>query len=355
MRADLTLDVTVNTDFAQVEADEQQVNLTRFPLFFPEKRPFFLENAQIFQLGQPQAIDLFFSRRIGLSPSGQPIDILAGGRLSGKLGGYNVGLLNMQTDATPSIDRTGETIAPANNFTVIAAAARGRPVELRRDVRRTARASGDRAAADDYNRAYGLDLGVAGDDERQLFAFLARTDSPESKGGSDYAGRAFYTYANPLWTGSAAATRRSATSSTPRSAFCRGGRTGSSRAATTSPTSRSGGRGSAAFSRTSTSRCITDLENKLESSRGTGTSSRSSHRHGGRFGYLFETQQDRPRRAVYGVSGRDRPAGGHSCRANTRWTTGVFEGNTDPSAPISASLRPPDRDLLRWRLLRRGS
>ena len=55
VRADLTLDLTVNTDFAQVEADEQQVNLTRFPLFFPEKRPFFLENAQLFQLGQPRA------------------------------------------------------------------------------------------------------------------------------------------------------------------------------------------------------------------------------------------------------------------------------------------------------------
>ena len=76
MRADLTLDLTVNTDFAQVEADEQQVNLTRFPLFFPEKRPFFLENAQLFQLGQPQAVDLFFSRRIGLSASGEPIDII---------------------------------------------------------------------------------------------------------------------------------------------------------------------------------------------------------------------------------------------------------------------------------------
>ena len=70
VRADLTLDLTVNTDFAQVEADEQQVNLTRFPLFFPERRPFFLENAQLFQLGQPQAIDLFFSRRIGLSATG---------------------------------------------------------------------------------------------------------------------------------------------------------------------------------------------------------------------------------------------------------------------------------------------
>jgi len=61
VRADLTLDLTVNTDFAQVEADEQQVNLTRFALFFPEKRPFFLENAQVFQLGQPRTIDLFFT------------------------------------------------------------------------------------------------------------------------------------------------------------------------------------------------------------------------------------------------------------------------------------------------------
>ena len=70
IRPNLTLDATVNTDFAQVEADEEQVNLTRFDLFFPEKRPFFLENASTFQFGQPQQIDLFFSRRIGLSPTG---------------------------------------------------------------------------------------------------------------------------------------------------------------------------------------------------------------------------------------------------------------------------------------------
>ncbi len=72
MRPSLTFDATVNTDFAQVEADEEQVNLTRFDLFFPEKRPFFLENASTFQFGQPQSIDLFFSRRIGLSSSGRP-------------------------------------------------------------------------------------------------------------------------------------------------------------------------------------------------------------------------------------------------------------------------------------------
>ena len=106
VRADLTLDATVNTDFAQVEADEEQVNLTRFALVFPEKRPFFLENAQLFQVGQPQGVDLFFSRRIGLDPTGQPIDILGGARLSGKLGGgYNVGLLNSDRPGLRPSDR----------------------------------------------------------------------------------------------------------------------------------------------------------------------------------------------------------------------------------------------------------
>src|SRR6185295_3954115 len=81
IRPNLTLDATYNTDFAQVEADEEQVNLTRFDLFFPE-------NASTFQFGNPQQIDLFFSRRVGLSPSGLPIDIRGGARLSGKVSGW---------------------------------------------------------------------------------------------------------------------------------------------------------------------------------------------------------------------------------------------------------------------------
>jgi hypothetical protein len=72
----LTLDLTVNTDFAQVEVDDQRVNLTRFPIFFPEKRPFFLENAGVFSAGTPQAVDLFFTRRIGISGDGTPQPIL---------------------------------------------------------------------------------------------------------------------------------------------------------------------------------------------------------------------------------------------------------------------------------------
>jgi len=87
----LTLDLTYNTDFAQVEVDEQRTNLTRFPLFFPEKRPFFLENAGAFSAGTPQAADLFFSRRIGIDTLGRPVQITGGGRLSGRVAGFTVG------------------------------------------------------------------------------------------------------------------------------------------------------------------------------------------------------------------------------------------------------------------------
>ena len=98
----LTLDATYNTDFAQVEVDDQQINLDRFNLFFPEKRPFFLENAGAFTVanGGPASgrnlgqTDLFFSRRIGISRTGQQIPILVGSRLSGKVSNsVTVGLL----------------------------------------------------------------------------------------------------------------------------------------------------------------------------------------------------------------------------------------------------------------------
>ena len=103
--AGLNMDVTINTDFAQVEVDEQQVNLTRFGLFYPEKRDFFLENSNFFTMGTgssftsaPVQTDLFFSRRIGLSDTGTPIPILGGVRLAGKSGANNIGVLDIQTD-----------------------------------------------------------------------------------------------------------------------------------------------------------------------------------------------------------------------------------------------------------------
>ena len=107
----LTLDATYNTDFAQVEVDEQQINLDRFNLFFPEKRPFFLENAGLFQVGASQEIELFFSRRIGIGPGGEAIPIDGGLRLTGKVGAFNVGLLHMRADQVIGV-------APRNDFSV---------------------------------------------------------------------------------------------------------------------------------------------------------------------------------------------------------------------------------------------
>ncbi len=117
----LTLDFTYNTDFAQVEIDEQQVNLTRFSLFFPEKRDFFLEGQGVFDFAgsgarRATAVDdtptLFFSRRIGLN-EGQPIAIQAGARLMGRVGPTSIGVLNIQTEETPEAD------AAATNFSVV--------------------------------------------------------------------------------------------------------------------------------------------------------------------------------------------------------------------------------------------
>ena len=108
----LTLDLTANTDFAQVEVDDQRVNLTRFPVFFPEKRPFFLENAGVFSAGTPQAVDLFFTRRIGIASNGTPESILGGGRLSGRIGQTTVGLLHMLTDA-PDATASGQAFSVA--------------------------------------------------------------------------------------------------------------------------------------------------------------------------------------------------------------------------------------------------
>ena len=196
VRPSLTADFTVNTDFAQVEVDDEQVNLTRFDLFFPEKRSFFLENASTFQFGAPQQIDLFFSRRIGLSglgSSGVPIPIIGGARLSGKVNRWNIGLLDMQTQEYN--DASGRQLAPSNNFGVL---------RLQREVGRStfggifvSRANGGSAGSS--NRAYGLDTAIQVSSNGKLFAFLARNDSPQAAGGSDYASRVFYTFANELW------------------------------------------------------------------------------------------------------------------------------------------------------------
>ena len=173
-----TLDLTYNTDFAQVEVDEQQINLTRFNLLFPEKRPFFLENRGLFAVGRPGEIDLFFSRRIGIDDRGTLIPIQGGARLTGKMAGFNVGLLNMQTAAV------NET--PANNFTA---------ARLNKDLRNRSslgvmfvnrEGTGRLAGPGNYNRTYSVDGKLGIRQAVSISGFAARTQTP-GKEGRDHA------------------------------------------------------------------------------------------------------------------------------------------------------------------------
>ena len=163
----LTFDLTYNTDFAQVEVDELQNNLTRFNISFPEKRPFFLENAGMFSVGT-QGTDLFFSRRIGISPAGTPVPIRGGGRLSGKLAGMSLGVLHIRTEHA-------EGVQSGQAYSV---------VRLARDLRNRSNVGGiflQRDGVDlrgDYNRTYGLD-GQLGIGSALTFSTIGgRTESP---------------------------------------------------------------------------------------------------------------------------------------------------------------------------------
>ena len=180
----LTLDLTYNTDFAQVEADEQQVNLDRFSLFFPEKRPFFLENAGLFTVGEPAEVELFFSRRIGIGAGGQRLPVDAGARLSGKVGSTNIGLLRMSAgDLGPM---------PADDFSV---------VRLRQQV-------GERSSAgvlavgrdnpDHDNRTYAVDGRWGIGEGAKIEGFVAQTETPGID-ADDHAWRLAGNYESETW------------------------------------------------------------------------------------------------------------------------------------------------------------
>ena len=187
----LTADFTYSTDFAQVEVDEQRVNLTRFSLFFPEKREFFLEARGNFDfargagLGGAGAPTLFFSRRIGLQ-GGDVVPILAGGRLTGKIGAFDVGALNIQTG--------NELLSGAQttNFTVL---------RVKRDILRRSTIGGiftNRSVSllgDGSNQVYGIDGRLAFFDDVTLLGYVARTRTADRPGRDasylaqfDYAG-----------------------------------------------------------------------------------------------------------------------------------------------------------------------
>ena len=174
--SNLNLDVTVNTDFAQVEADEQQVNLTRFELFFPEQREFFLENAGLFQVGEasrpfePPETFLFFSRRIGLSDDGEIIPIVGGARITGKLGRTDVGAFHIRQQAF-------DGVSPATGFSA---------VRLRQDVLERSSIGVmalDRTEADgESHRVGAADVSWAPTDAVTIGGFAARSSTPGVSG-----------------------------------------------------------------------------------------------------------------------------------------------------------------------------
>jgi hypothetical protein len=189
----LVADLTVKTDFAQVEVDEQQVNLTRFNLFFPEKREFFLEGAGIFAFagrasaglaaGSGDTPYLFFTRRIGLD-GGSEVPLNAGGRLSGKAAGFTLGALNVQTGNEPAV---GETAA---NFTVLRA---------KRDILRRSSIGGmythrtSTTGKVGANDGFGVDASFGFYQNIRIDTYLASTRST-GKAGDDTSYRGFLDY-----------------------------------------------------------------------------------------------------------------------------------------------------------------
>ncbi len=186
----LTLDATVNTDFSQVESDFQQVNLTRFSLFFPEKREFFLENAGIFQFGEvprnirgtsafrppDEEILLFFSRRIGLSDGGKLIPLTGGARLTGRAGPYTIGVLNLQARRTSFETVDDDPVEePASNFLV---ARMKRDVLSNSDVGAIVINKQATDADDVFNRVVGADANLRFRELWTVNGFISRSFSP---------------------------------------------------------------------------------------------------------------------------------------------------------------------------------
>ena len=176
----LTLDATLNTDFAQVEVDDQQVNLDRFSLFFPEKRPFFLENAGQFTVGNPREVELFFSRRIGIEDGTQtPID--GGLRLSGKLGATtNVGLLYMGSESVEGIASQNKYMVARVNQELANRSSVGF-LFVDRDGDGSLLDNGD----DDQNQTYAVDGRWGIGDNLLLQGWAAKTETPGLTGKDD--------------------------------------------------------------------------------------------------------------------------------------------------------------------------
>ncbi len=163
-RPNLAVDLTYNTDFAQIESDEEQINLTRFSLYYPEKRDFFLENAQLFEFGMAQKIQPFFSRRIGIH-EGSPVPILFGAKLTGKLGRTNLGFLNITTEKTTFLSLT--------NYTAL---------RVRQDILKNSNLGfilTNVQSGEGYNRCWGIDSEIWLTENSRIKGFYSAIDSNE--------------------------------------------------------------------------------------------------------------------------------------------------------------------------------
>ena len=189
----LTLDATYNTDFAQVEVDDAVVNLDRFSIFLPEKRPFFLENAGQFTVGTAQQVELFFSRRIGIN-SGAEVPIDGGVRLSGTVGtGTNLGFLYMSDEGVPGVAAQNDYVVARVNQELPNRSSIGAII-----VSRDGDGSINGSPSDDQNQTYAVD-GVWGiGDNMLLQGYFAKTDTPGLT-DDDFAFSARMNYSSPVW------------------------------------------------------------------------------------------------------------------------------------------------------------
>jgi hypothetical protein len=191
----LTAEFTANPDFGQAEVDNQVVNLSRFSVFFPEKRDFFLENAGVFLFGRAEANQLFFSRRIGLTDNGAPVPIDYGAKLTGKVGHYNLGFLQVQTRKLGN-SASGFGI-PRQHFTV---------ARIKRDILKRSfigamfvnRQGATSSGATPYNRGAGIDAEFNLTDHYLVKAFLMGTATPGVR-SSFVSARIDSRFENNLW------------------------------------------------------------------------------------------------------------------------------------------------------------
>ena len=168
--ASLNLDVTINTDFAEAEVDDEQVNLTRFPLFYPEKRDFFLENAGQFNVGSVTSFnrlaDLFFTRRIGLSESGGTVPIRGGARLTGKVGANDIAIMDVQTE--DAFGRSGENFLVARYSRHLFARSKVGGLFINKM----------QTNGEHFNRTYAVDMSLAPHANMTITGFVAKTETP---------------------------------------------------------------------------------------------------------------------------------------------------------------------------------